>query len=108
MKTTIYRKGTLEAKLDEMLPEYPSYAVIAYELQRDDGSWCVNTPWYLARSCDRDEAISHLRHRWEVFKVNYHSRARVADLVDSSWDSESPALLEVDCIPFAEVRDASR
>lgn len=108
MKTTQYRKGTLEHKLDEMLPVYPSYAVIAHELWGDgEGGWSVNASWFLSRSCDREEAISHLRHRWEVFKVNYHPKARVADLEDGSWDYESQCILEVDCIPFAEVRNAN-
>lgn len=107
MKTAQYRKGTLESKLDEMLPEYPSYAVIAHELWRDDGGWSVNDSWYLSRSCDREEAIYHLRNRWEVFKANYHPKARVSDLSDANWSGdEFPSLLEVDCIPFAEIRNA--
>lgn len=106
MKTVQYRKGTLESKLDELLPEYPSYAVIAHELWRDDGGWSVNDSWYLSRSCDREEAISHLRNRWEVFKVNYSPRALVCDLSDAASDSESPVYLEVNCIPFAEIRNA--
>lgn len=104
MKTAQYRKGTLESKLDELLPEYPSYAVIAHELWRDDCGWSVNSSWYLARSCDREEAISHLRGRWEVFKVNYLSNARVSDLIDMGDDQGS--ILEVGCIPFAEIRNA--
>lgn len=108
MKTAQYRKGTLESKLDELIPEYPSYAVIAHELWRDDGGWSVNDSWYLSRSCDREEAISHLRNRWEVFKVNYHPKARVSDLEDGSWDYESQCILEVNCIPFAEIRNADQ
>lgn len=104
---TAYRKGTLEARLDGLLPAYPSYSVIAHELWADsEGGWSVNDSWYLARSCDRDEAISHLRHRWEVFKANYHPSAKVKDLVDADC-FDGPCLLEVDCIPFAEVRDAN-
>jgi hypothetical protein len=108
MKTAQYRKGSFESRIDELLPEYPSYAVIAHELWRDDGGWSVNDSWHISRSCDREDAICHLRNRWEVFKVNYAPRARVRDIEDVNWcGPEFPSLLEVDCIAFAEVHNAS-
>jgi hypothetical protein len=106
---TQYRKGTLEARLDDLLPDWPSFDVIAHELWADgDGGFSVNDSWHLGRDCDREEAITHLRHRWEVWKLNYMPKARVADLTDASCDSESPSLLEVNCAAFAEVRKGSR
>jgi len=59
-----------------------------------------------ARGCDREEAISHLANRWAVFKLNYAPRACIKDLSDANWSGdEFPALLEVDCLAFAEVRN---
>lgn len=106
MTQTTYRKGTLEARLDSLLPDWPSFDVIAHELWSDgEGGWSVNDSWRLARSCDREEAISHLRHRWEVYKANYCGSAKVSELEDTNWSGdEFPSLLEVRCIPFAEVR----
>lgn len=60
----------------------------------------------MARGCDREEAISHLRHRWEVYKVSYEPKARVSDISDDACDEESPCLLSAG-YPFAEVRNAS-
>ena len=102
-----YRKNSLEARIDHILPEFPSYDVIAHELMGDgDGGWCVNDSWKMGRGCDREEAIEHLKNRWEIFKLNYHPRARVKDL-DNVGD-EYGALLEVDCIAFGEVRNADQ
>lgn len=105
---TAYRKNSIEAKLDSLLPQFPSYDVIAHQLTHDGCSWSVNDSWHLARGCDREEAISHLANRWHVFKVNYAPKARVRDLSDANWSGdEFPSLLEVDGIPFAEVRNGS-
>lgn len=102
----------LETKLEQLIPKGDGpFDVIAYELTQDGlpgegASWSVNTPFRIASSCDRAEAISHLRHRWEVFKVNYLPRARVKNLCDIGYD-ETCAMLEVDCTAFAEIRKAS-
>lgn len=105
--TTTYRKGSLESKLDSLLPNWPAFNVFAHELWNDGDSLSVNDSWCIGRNVDRETAIAHLRGRWEVFKLNYAPKARVSDLHDASYDDESPSLLEVDCIPFAEVRNAS-
>lgn len=103
---TAYRKNSIEAKLDSLLPEYPSFDVVAHELLHDGESWSVNDSWRLAYRCDREEAIGHLVNRWHVFKANYAPRARVRDLCDANWSGdEFPALLEVNCLAFAEVRN---
>lgn len=104
----VYRKNSIEAKLDSLLPVFPSYDVIAHELWSDcdEYSFSVNDSWHLAKRCDREEAIGHLVNRWHVFKANYAPKARVRDLTDANYSGdEFPALLEVDCIPFAEVRN---
>ena len=106
--TTQHRKGSIKAKLDELLPDFPSFDVIAHELLHDGESWSVNDSWHLARGCDREEAITHLANRWEVFKINYAPRAAIKNLTDANYSgSEFPALLEVDCIAFAEVRNGA-
>lgn len=106
IRTVRYRKGSLEAKLDSLLPAFPSYDVIAHELSHDGMGYSVNNSWHLGRGCDRESAISHLANRWHVFKANYASKARVMDLSDSSCE-ENECVLEVDCIPFAEVRNGA-
>lgn len=107
MKTQ-HRKGSIEAKLDELLPDHASFDVIAHSLQHDGHGWSTNDSWHMARGCDREEAISHLASRWEVFKINYAPRAAIKNLTDANYSgSEFPALLEVDCIPFAEVRNGA-
>lgn len=105
LRVVRYRKNSIEAKLDSLLPQFPSYDVIAHELWADGDGWSVNDSWHLARGCDREDAISHLANRWQVFKANYAPKARVRDLIDYSCDEESGSLLEVDGIPFAEVRN---
>lgn len=99
-----YRKGTLEARLNEILPDGDGpFRVVFHELWRDaEGGWSVNDSWYGERSCDRERAIEALRGRWEVFKVNYLREARVRDLTDASSES-GHAMVEVDCTSFADV-----
>ena len=104
--TLKFRKGGIGDKLNSLLPDYPSFDVIAHELTNDGEGWSVNDSWHLARGCDREEAITRLSYRWEVFKLNYAKRATVRRLNDSSYDDESPCYLESDCTPFAEVRNA--
>jgi hypothetical protein len=102
-----FRKGTFEAKMDLMLPtDIQSFDVVAFELLRDEGSWSVNDAWTMASGVDREEAISALRGRWEVFKLNYAPRACVKDITDcgDGWQGETK--LEVDCTAFADVRNA--
>lgn len=99
---TTYRKNTIEAKLDSLLPQWPAFDVIALELTHDGCGWSVNTPFRIASAVDRETAIERLASRWHTFKANYAPRACVRDLSDASCE-ENEALLEVDCIPFANV-----
>lgn len=100
-----YRKGSFEARIDYLLPAWPTFDVIAHELWSDGEGLSVNDSWFLGRGCDRDEAISHLLNRWEVFRVNYAPRATVKSIVDANWSGDDfPSLLEADGIPFAEIR----
>lgn len=102
-----YRKGTLEAHLDSILPDWPKFNIRFHELWRDyGGGWSVNDSWIAYRNADREETIAHLRERWEVFKLNYDSKARVQDLCEAwSFDDDLFAL-EVDYTAFTELRKA--
>lgn len=89
----------LETKLDQMLPQWPSFRIQFHELWRYDGSWSVNDSWTPRESADRQETISLLRSRWEIFKLNYLPKARVKDLVNIG--DRDDCMLEVDCVAFA-------
>lgn len=93
----------LETKLNELLPAGDSFNVQFYELTRNYGEgWSVNTAWRAATNASRAETLRLLRARWEVFKLNYAPKARVADLSDTS-DEAAVCDFEVDCIAFAGV-----
>lgn len=94
---------TLEQKLEQMLPDWPAFDITFHELWGDgEGGWSVNDSWTPYRNQDRQETISHLRHRWEIFKLNYLPKARVKDLQDSGMGDE--VCLEADCTAFATLR----
>lgn len=98
---------TLEAKLETLIPSHwqEGIELTAFELTREpEGGWSVNTPFNIGRGLDRSEAISRLRSRWEIFKANYDSNARVSDLEDISCGDETVCNLEVNCTAFADVR----
>ena len=101
---------TLETKIREMIIEANAdpaarWDVVAFELWGNprDGFDCNNS-WKIARDVEMESALSAARARWEVFKVNYLPKARVADITDSGFDSALS--LEVDCVPFLEIRPA--
>lgn len=101
---------TLEKKISQLLNEanHPSNArfeVFAFELWGDarEGFDC-NNAWKIARNADLAEVIESARARWEIFKVNYLPKARVCDLTDTGFDSTIS--LEVDSVPFLEIRIA--
>jgi hypothetical protein len=89
-----------------ILDSYPAsnevFDVIAHELMHDGNCWSTNQSWYLRRDADIESVIESARGRWEVFKENYAPKARVADILDSGYDEN--IFLEVDCIPFLEIR----
>lgn len=100
-----HRPNSIGAKLDALLPAWTSFDVIFHELWREpEGGWSVNDSWKAGRNLDRDEAITLIMHRWEIFKLNYLARARVRDLCDAG-DSDGDCLLEVDCTAFATVQN---
>lgn len=79
------------------------FDVVAFELWGNSREgFDTNTAWYLSKDADADQVLQDARGRWEVFKVNYLSKARVSDIHDTGYDSTLS--LEVDCIPFLEIR----
>lgn len=97
----------LETKLNELLPQWKAFDITFHELWREaEGGWSVNDSWTPYRNRPREEAIGHLRHRWEVFKLNYLPKARVKDIVDIGDDYSGECRLEVDCTAFATLRES--
>jgi hypothetical protein len=85
--------ATLEARFD----------VMAYELWGNSREgFETNSSWFIAKDADIEEALEAARGRWEVFKVNYCPKARVCDIADTGFDSTLS--IEVDCVPFLEIR----
>jgi len=98
----------LETKIRNLITETNAtsetrFNVVAHELwgNSSDG-FETNTSWYIATNATLEEALEAARGRWEVFKVNYLPKARVSDISDTGFDSTLS--LEVDCIPFLEIR----
>lgn len=95
-----YRKGSIEAKLDQLLPDWQTFRVVFHELWREpEGGWSVNDSWCVNRAADRETAIADVVSRWRIFKVNYLPTARVRDIEDAGCDED--CLLEVDCTALA-------
>lgn len=98
---------TLEQKLEQMLPDWPAFNITFHELWGDgEGGWGVNDSWTPYKNQDRQETISRLRARWEIFKLNYLPKARVKDLEYAPYDNSDELWLEVDCTAFATLRKA--
>lgn len=98
----------LETKIRQLLNDANHTAearfdVVAFELW---GNACegfeTNTAWYLSKDADANQVLKDSRGRWEAFKVNYLPKARVADIEDTGFDSTLS--LEVDSVPFLEIR----
>jgi hypothetical protein len=98
----------LETKIRQLINETNTDAdarfdVVAFELWGNsrEGFDC-NNAWHIARGVELNEVLEAARGRWEVFKANYLPKARVCDISDTGFDSTLS--LEVDSIPFLEIR----
>jgi hypothetical protein len=98
----------LETKIRNLISETNAtnesrFDVVAHELwgNSQDG-FETNSSWYIKTNATLKEALEAARGRWEVFKVNYLPKARVCDISDTGFDSTLS--LEVDCVPFLEIR----
>lgn len=100
----------LETKISNLITETNAtdetrFDVIAHELWGNSKEgFEANSSWFIARNADLAQVLEAARGRWEVFKVNYLPKSRVSDIEDYSCDS--CLSLEVDCVPFLEIRVA--
>ena len=100
----------LETKISKLISETDAtnetrFNVIAHELWGNSREGLsVNSSWYIATNADMSQVLEAARGRWEVFKTNYAPKARVSDISDTGFDSILS--LEVDCVPFLEIRVA--
>jgi hypothetical protein len=98
----------LETKIRNLIGETNAtsetlFDVVAFELWGNSKEgFETNSSWYIKTNATLEEALEAARGRWEVFKVNYLPKARVCDISDIGYDEDLN--LEVDCIPFLEIR----
>lgn len=108
MNTT--KQNTLESKIRAMILEVNAlpearFDVVAFELWGNAREgFETNSAWYIANNADLAEVLEAARARWEIFKANYLPKARVSDISDTGFDSTLS--LEVDSVPFLEIRVA--
>lgn len=98
----------LETKIRNLISETnpesdARFNVVAHELWGNsrEGFEC-NSSWYIATNADLSQVLEAARGRWEVFKANYLPKARVSDIRDTGFNDDLS--LEVDCVPFLEIR----
>lgn len=100
----------LETKIRNLINETNAnnesrFNVVAHELWGNSREgFSTNSSWYIATNADLSQVLEAARGRWEVFKVNYLPKARVSDITDTGFDSTLS--LEVDFVPFLEIRVA--
>jgi hypothetical protein len=100
----------LETKIRNLITETnpasdARFNVVAHELWgNSQEGFETNSSWYIATNADLSQVLEAARGRWEVFKLNYLPKARVSDISDTGFDSTLS--LEIDCIPFLEIRVA--
>jgi len=95
------KRQTLETAIRELLDPSQRYNVLAHELQRDGEGWTSSDRFYLARDASAERVLEVARGRWEIFKINYASKARVKDLSDIGYDGD--IYLECGCLPFLDI-----
>jgi hypothetical protein len=99
------KRQTLEAHIRALLSDSPqdaTFNIAAHELWRDhEGGWSSNDRWLIIRDATLPDALAAIRGRWEIFKVNYSPRARVADITDNGEGNHYS--LECDHIPFVDI-----
>ena len=105
MKT---KRTTLKSLIRETVAAYAPgtrFAVYAFELWGNprEGFDC-NDCWRIVNDADPQEVENAAIARWEIFRLNYARRARVSDIVNTGEGAPHAASLEVDCLPFLEIR----
>jgi len=98
----------LETKIRNLITETNAtndsrFNVVAHELWGNSREgFETNSSWYIKTNATLEEALEAARGRWEVFKANYLPKARVGDIQDTGYSDDLS--LEVDCVPFLEIR----
>jgi hypothetical protein len=98
----------LENKIRNLISETNAtsearFDVIAFELWGNSREgFEANSSWNIATNATLEQVLESARARWEIFKLNYVSNARVCDIQDTGYDDNLN--LEVDCVPFLEIR----
>jgi hypothetical protein len=98
----------LENKIRNLISETNAtsesrFDVVAHELWGNSQEGLeVNSSWFIATNADIETVLESARARWEIFKLNYVPKARVCDISDIGYDDNLN--LEVDCVPFLEIR----
>ena len=103
---------TLETAIAEILKPVLSrdpsitFDVWGCELWKDEsGGWSFNDAFRMAADTDLSGVQSIARSRWEIFRLNYAPRARVADLEALEWQPGDRALYsDCACMSFLEIR----
>lgn len=111
-----YKKNTLEARIHDLLPEENEhrdyqYTLIFISFQHDGESWSSNDAWRAYKYISREDAIEHLRGRWEVFKENYNKSARVCDVSMPEvnvYEGVTTCDLQCDYLTWAQVEIVSQ
>jgi hypothetical protein len=95
------KRQTLQTAIRELLNPSQEYNVLGHELWRDGNGWSSNDRFYLARNASVERVLEVARGRWEIFKVNYCSNARIKDLADIGYDGD--LYLECAYLPFLDI-----
>lgn len=95
----------MEKAFGENLTE-KKFSVVAYELWMYDEGWSTNGCWCLVDDAGLEEVLEAARNRWEVFKVNYAPKARVADIADEGCEDDAVHLV-VDYLQFLSIKEKS-
>jgi hypothetical protein len=105
------KRQTLETAVAEILKPVLShdpsstFDVWGCELWKEDGAWSFNDAFRMVADADLAGVQAIARSRWEIFRLNYASRARVADVMALEWQPGDRALyIECACMSFLEIR----
>lgn len=108
------KRQTLETAISEILAPVlahdpaATFDVWGCQLQREpDGGWTFNDAFRMIREAGLAEALETARARWDIFKLNYAPRARVAD-IDCAGEGFYPGCqsiyIECNYMSFLEIR----
>lgn len=96
----------LEERITEILTETfgteGTFTLRAHELTHDGEGWSSNDRFTLGKEVSLNMALFMARGRWEAFKANYNSKARVSG-VSCTSHHEVWATIEADYLPFLDV-----